>query len=196
MRFSTVTGKGVSQPVLKRTLKERETRDAAALVAREKIVERRVAISNEFFESAGSEFPLVGQVSRALATGFGEAPPLVSALMRCELLTGVLMGVQDANAIVGTITLDCVDDDGESFQGMRGAMSCSAGEIVVRDSGGIVASMFQGPDRRTQVARRTTDALFYVFDVPGLGSGFEEAETCLEELLSGCSDHVWCIRAP
>jgi hypothetical protein len=195
LRFATVLVTGIRLPELRRVLRKREANDMNSLFARREIIERRVNCGIRFFDAAGFAFPLGDQLSSTHQRGFPEAPPLVSALIRCELLTGVLMGVQDADSLVGQVRLDCIGHRTECFEGMSGTVTCAVGEIVVRDDEGIVASQFQGPDRRTQVGMRTRSAMFYIFDVPGLGSGFDEAELSTSALLESCSEDVRCTRA-
>jgi DNA/RNA-binding domain of Phe-tRNA-synthetase-like protein len=51
---------------------------------------------------------------------------------------------------------------------MRGTVQCREDEIVLRDAEGIIASLFQGPDHRTRLAKATRDVIFFVFAVPGI----------------------------
>jgi DNA/RNA-binding domain of Phe-tRNA-synthetase-like protein len=80
---------------------------------------------------------------------------------------GLLMGAQDAAAIQGELVYDLAVE-GETFKGMRGTVQCREGEIVLRDAEGIIASLFQGPDHRTRLAKSTRDVIFFVFAVPGI----------------------------
>ena len=71
-------------------------------------------------------------------------------LLSLELRTGVLMGIHRV-APGATITFD-VATEGEIFLGIGGKdVQCSANEAVVRDQKDIIASIFQGPDKRTMV---------------------------------------------
>lgn len=79
--------------------------------------------------------------------------------------------------------------DGEAFAGMRGPVRCTAGEIVVRDGAGVVASYFQGPDFRTRVTPKTTDLAFFAFAAPGLGPDvLREGLDRAVSLLGGASE--------
>jgi DNA/RNA-binding domain of Phe-tRNA-synthetase-like protein len=61
-------------------------------------------------------------------------------------------------------------EEGETFRGMRAEVLCRKGEIVLRDSESIIATLFQGPDRRTRLNKDTKDIVFFVFSVPGMGT--------------------------
>jgi hypothetical protein len=195
MRFLTVTALGIRVSKLKATLSKRKARDHEALLGRQELIEQRVACCGEFFARAGYEFPLAGQLARTIDGGFPEARPIVGALVRCELLTGALMGVHDADSVSGDVLLDRVVREGERFDGMRGVVECPEGEIVVRDDRGVIASLFQGPDKRTGVEKHTSNVTFSIFDVPGLGAGLHEAEHCLVEMLDPCSTAMRCAHA-
>jgi tryptophan 2,3-dioxygenase len=102
----------------------------------------------EFFR--GHTFPLARQWSsyeRSRRIPSKEAPAL---LLSAEFRSGLLMGLHHAGKISGTLVADIARN--ESFVGLGGeAISCSMGEFVLRDSKGILASFFQGPDQRTAV---------------------------------------------
>jgi hypothetical protein len=195
IRFATVTVLGVRVSKLKATLSKRKQGDHATLLSRQELLSQRVACGSEFFDRAGYVFPLAGQLARTIGDGFPEARPIVGALMRCEMLSGALMGVHDADALIGGVRLDRIVGGTEHFEGIRGSVECREGDIVVRDEEGIVASLFQGPDKRTAVEKRTANVVFPIFDVPGLGAGLDEAERCIVELLEPCSTEVRCARA-
>jgi DNA/RNA-binding domain of Phe-tRNA-synthetase-like protein len=81
--------------------------------------------------------------------------------------TGLLMGAQDSSAIKGELLYDLAPQ-GETFQGMRKEVKCHEGELVLRDSEGIIAALFQGPDHRTRLKKETKDIVFFIFSVPGI----------------------------
>jgi tryptophanyl-tRNA synthetase len=55
-----------------------------------------------------------------------------------------------------------------ALKGMRGTVQCREGEIVLRDAESIIASLFQGPDHRTRLAKVTKNVIFFVSAVPGI----------------------------
>ncbi len=134
------------------------------------VICERVRAFEEFFRQHGHRCPLPIQLETTRRNGLAKIDPFVDALLYCELTSGLLMGVQDQAPMQGNLVYD-VAEEGESFAGMRGPVRCSAGEIVLRDDLGIVASYFQGPDFRTRVTPKTTDLVFFAFAAPGLDAG-------------------------
>ncbi|MGW3240313.1 hypothetical protein [Streptomyces olivaceus] len=137
----------------------------------------------DWFATQGHTSPLTGQL-QAVADGRplrGPAP--VRALLHCELSHGVLMGVQDADALRGPIHVEYATD-GTTFPGFRSPITCHAHEPVLRDNVDIFASVFQGPDARTGITPNTRRLLFLVFDAPGLSAErFERAVDSVVSLL-------------
>jgi DNA/RNA-binding domain of Phe-tRNA-synthetase-like protein len=173
---------------------EPEALAAAADAARETFPERlaehldtarrRVDAFAGHFAAHGHRCPLPGQLDRAARKGLPKILPLVDALLACEMTTGLLMGVQDWSAVRGELVYGACETQ-ESFEGMRGPVTCSPGEPVLQDGEGVIASYFQGPDRRTRVSPETRDAVFFVFTAPGLGAEDVEAGVAAVEALLG-----------
>jgi len=132
-------------------------------------VMRRIQAFESFFTQNGFRSPLGDQLKHVQEKGLPGGSPLVQALLLSEMSTGLLMGAQDAAAIRGPLVCDLAEE-GEAFKGMRAEVLCRKGEIVLRDSEGIIASLFQGPDRRTRLNKDTKDIVFFVFSVPGMGA--------------------------
>lgn len=128
---------------------------------------RRMNAFESFFTQNGFCSPLAAQLTAVQKKGLPPANPFVRALLMSEVRTGILMGVQDSAAIKGPLICD-VARQGESFPGMRGEIRCQEGEIVLRDSDGIIATLLQGPDRRTRITKSTRDVAFFIFSVPGI----------------------------
>ena len=127
----------------------------------------RIQAFDKFFTENGFRSPLGPQLEMVRRKGLPSGSALVQALLLAEMSTGLLMGAQDAAAIQGGLVYDLASD-GETFKGMRSTVQCREGEIVLRDAEGIIASLFQGPDHRTRLAKSTRDVIFFVFAVPGI----------------------------
>lgn len=180
-RFAVV---GVRRtPGLERALEARRTLVGDAIARSRKAIDANVATFVSWFEGRGHRCPLPRQLARTVERGLPSVSGPVDSLMYCEMTTGVLMGVQDLAAVLGPVHFDFADA-GERFEGFRGPVACSEGEPVVRDGGGIIASVFQGPDRRTSVTPGSRELLFYVFDSPALsGEAFQSALDTLLTLM-------------
>ena len=132
-------------------------------------VMRRIQCFESFFIQNGFRSPLGDQLKHVQEKGLPGGSPLVKALLLSEMSTGLLMGAQDAAAIQGPLVFDLAEE-GETFRGMRSDVLCRKDEIILIDSEGIIATLFQGPDRRTRLNKNTKDIVFFVFSVPGVSA--------------------------
>lgn len=132
-------------------------------------VMRRVQAFESFFTQNGFRSPLADQLKHVQERGLPGGSLLVKALLLSEISTGTLMGAQDAAAVRGQLVCDLAED-GETFRGMRAEVRCRKGEIVLRDSESIIATLFQGPDRRTRLNKDTKDIVFFIFSAPGISA--------------------------
>jgi DNA/RNA-binding domain of Phe-tRNA-synthetase-like protein len=128
---------------------------------------RRIQAFDSFFAKNDSRSPLGSQFEMVRRKGLPPGNVLVQALLLSEMSTGLLMGAQDASAIEGELICELAGS-GESFRGMRNEVQCRAGEIVLKDNLGIIASLLQGPDHRTRLKKDTKDVVFFVFSAPGI----------------------------
>jgi DNA/RNA-binding domain of Phe-tRNA-synthetase-like protein len=132
---------------------------------------------------------LADQLRQVQQKGLPGGSPLVKALLLSEMSTGTLMGAQDAAAVKGPLVCDLAEE-GETFRGMRAEVLCRKGEIVLRDSEGIIATLFQGPDRRTRLNKDTKDVVFFIFSVPGINDADvkEGVETVRSLFKAACTE--------
>ena len=130
-------------------------------------VTQRIQSFGSFFTQNGFHSPLGDQLKQIQEKGLPGGSPLIKALLLSEMSTGLLMGAQEGAAIKGPLVCDLAEE-GETFRGMRAEVQCREDEIILRDSEGIIASLFQGPDRRTRLNKDTKDIVFFVFSVPGI----------------------------
>ncbi|MFJ7209627.1 phenylalanine--tRNA ligase beta subunit-related protein [Streptomyces sp. NPDC098789] len=163
------------------------------------VFERASAVAEVYarwFDAHGVTCPLPGQIATARRKGLPVIGPAVDALLYAELTSGVLMGVQDADAIEGDLHFDWAVR-GETFAGFRSTITCAQDEPVVRDGAAIVASVLQGPDRRTSVTKDSRHLVFTVYDAPGLDAeDFDGAVGLLRDLLedAGAAPDVLQVR--
>ena len=176
MRFTAVTATDVHPGEFKKQVHAFAESTAKSLSAKNESRRTNLIEFERFFSGNEQKFPLTKQIASVASRGFPPAPSPVLALLALEAATGILMGVQNLDAIDGFITLDCLEST-ESFIGMRGEQVISTrGEIVVRDKQSIIASLFRGPDKRTAVQPNGRNLLFYVFDTDtGLGESHDRA---------------------
>ncbi|HET8892253.1 MAG TPA: phenylalanine--tRNA ligase beta subunit-related protein [Candidatus Angelobacter sp.] len=156
---------------------------------------RRMQAFESFFIQNGFRSPLGDQLKQIQEKGLPGGSPFVKALLLSEMSTGILMGAQDAAAIKGPLVCDLAKE-GETFRGMRSEVLCRKDEIILKDSEGIIASLFQGPDRRTRLNKDTKDIVFFVFSVPGVGATDvqEGVESVRSLLKSACAEIHSCVH--
>jgi hypothetical protein len=176
MRFTAVTAANVDSSEFKKQVSVFAERTMESLSTQDESRQTNLAEFERFFAANQQEFPLTRQIASAASRGFPPVPDPVRALLALEAATGILMGIQNLDAIDSFITLDSLEST-ESFIGIRGErVTCAMGEIVVRDKQGCIASLFRGPDKRTAVHPNGRHLLFYVFDTDtGLGDSHDRA---------------------
>jgi DNA/RNA-binding domain of Phe-tRNA-synthetase-like protein len=131
-------------------------------------LEERIHRYDQFFQEWGYPCPLPGHFKRTVEMGFPIVNLYIDTHIMAEMSQGILMAIQDLDRFQGLWKLDLASD-GESFQGVSGkSILCKEGEIVLRDDGGIVCSLYQGPDFRTKIDSSTKNIVIYVFTAPGI----------------------------
>jgi DNA/RNA-binding domain of Phe-tRNA-synthetase-like protein len=166
--LGVITVRGVDPAALEAALTSAQR--SVSLSDPEPSVIRRIQAFESFFTQNGFRSPLADQLKHIQEKGLPGGSPLVKALLLSEMSSGLLMGEQDAAAIRGPLVCDLAEE-GETFRGMRAEVLCRKGEIVLRDSEGIIATLFQGPDHRTRLNKDTKDVAFFIFSVPGISDG-------------------------
>lgn len=185
-----VVGRRISNGKLLETLAGcRKFFEAKMAVDRPRIL-RSIGVFDSYFKSWGFDCPLLRQFKAAEKGRTPASLPLVQALLACETATGVLMGAHDLDRIQGDVVADIAGEE-DCFQGMRFPVFCKPGEIVLHDAMGVVASFFQGPDNRSLVHARTENAVFFVFNAPGLEEDvFRGAVATVAELIQPAAEEI------
>ncbi|MCG3144283.1 MAG: hypothetical protein HONDAALG_01693 [Gammaproteobacteria bacterium] len=188
--FGLLAARRVSMPKLQRAIEARRPLALEHIRANVKDIGRRIERFAAFFTDHGFKCPLPYQLRGVEKKGFVSISPSVDALLICEMANGLLMGVQDRDAVEGDLSYE-VAQGGESFHGLRDLVKCKAGEIILRDARSIVASYFQGPNRRINVTPDTSSLLFFIFGAPGVArSAMEEAMTMTADIMSSATEEV------
>jgi DNA/RNA-binding domain of Phe-tRNA-synthetase-like protein len=188
--FGLVAAKGVSKDALMAVTEAKKVEVLEGLRNTLPSIRRRIGAFRSFFAAHGFECPLPGQLRAVEQKGFPKISPFVDALLICEMANGVLMGVQDLDQIEGDLVYDTAQA-GETFAGFRGQVSCKDQEIVLRDQIAVIASYFQGPDRRTRVTEKTSSLLFYVFSAPELPeNAFDDALQMARDIVTSAAKAV------
>lgn len=163
-------------------------------------IEERIHRYDQFFQEWGYPCPLPGHFKRTVEMGFPIVNLYIDTHLMAEMCHGILMAIQDLDRFQGMWKLDLAGD-GETFQGVSGkTILCKKDEIVLRDEGGIVCSLFQGPDFRTKIDSSSKNIVVYVFTAPGIqeehvSNGIQLALEILQQFGGGI-DPWWKLFRP
>lgn len=93
---------------------------------------------------------------------------LVQAMFMAELEDGLLTAGHDLTSLRLPITLD-VANGTEHYPVLRGEeQALKAGDMMMRDDGGVISSILYGPDRRTAIRSETKDVIFTTYAPSGI----------------------------
>ncbi len=163
-------------------------------------IEERIHRYDQFFQEWGYPCPLPGHFKRTVEMGFPIVNLYIDTHLMAEMCHGILMAIQDLDRFQGMWKLDLAGD-GETFQGVSGkTILCKEDEIVLRDEGGIVCSLFQGPDFRTKIDSSSKNIVVYVFTASGIqeehvSNGIQLALEILQQFGGGI-DPWWKLFRP
>lgn len=101
--------------------------------------------------------------------------PLVDANFMAEMETFLLSAGHDVARLVEPVVMD-VSREGESMTQMNGAAKViRAGDMVMRDAGGLACSILYGQDNRSPIMPDTSHALYVAYVPPGVPAQAVEA---------------------
>jgi DNA/RNA-binding domain of Phe-tRNA-synthetase-like protein len=113
------------------------------------------------FKRFGGRYPVVHQAKTVASGRSIESPSaLVTAMFAAEVESLVLTSGHDPETLRGPLRVD-VSADGDVYTKLSGkAQPLRAGDMVVRDDDGIIASVIYGPDHRTRLRGESASAMF------------------------------------
>jgi DNA/RNA-binding domain of Phe-tRNA-synthetase-like protein len=114
-----------------------------------------------YFKRFGGRYPVVHQAKTILSgKAIESGSALVAAMFTAELDTLVLTSGHDLDALAGPLRVD-VAADGDAYTKISGKpQALRAGDMIVRDREGVIASVLYGPDHRTRIRPESHAALF------------------------------------
>ena len=188
--FGILLAQGVATESLSHIVKNIKPQKMSAVRENENIIRERVLAFERFFDSQGFKSPLQHQLESTLKKGLPTINPLVDTLLMCEMSNGLLMGAQDFDYFSGGMVYDVLTQE-ESFEGMRNTIVCRPKEIILRDDVSIIASYFQGPDKRTSIRPSTKNVIFFAFFAPEIKREvLEDSLLSVNEILEPVSENV------
>jgi DNA/RNA-binding domain of Phe-tRNA-synthetase-like protein len=97
-----------------------------------------------------------------------DVSPLVDANYTAEVETLVLTAGHDVAKLKGAVSID-VSREGDRMTQMSGVeRPIRAGDMIMRDAGGICCSIIYGQDSRSPISAGTTGALYVSYAPPGV----------------------------
>ena len=102
--------------------------------------------------------------------------PLVDACFAAEVETFVLTAGHDAARLLDPISIDA-SREGDLITQMNGAAKAiRAGDMIMRDAGGVCCSILYGQDNRSPIGRETTHVLYVAYVPVGVAAETVEAQ--------------------
>lgn len=150
-----------------------------------------------YFRRFGTRYPVVHQAKTVIdGRPIASASALVEAMFTAELGSLVLTSGHDLNTLREALLVD-VARAGETYTKLSGKeQTLRAGDMVVRDAEGIIASVVHGPDHRTRIRVDTAAALFGAWCPQGIPPATVEAHL---RALAGLLRREWpeaTVEAP
>jgi DNA/RNA-binding domain of Phe-tRNA-synthetase-like protein len=113
-----------------------------------------------------------------------DVSPAVDANFMAEVETLVLTAGHDVDKLRGPIVID-VSREGDEMTQMNGAArAIRAGDMIMRDAGGISCSIIYGQDARSPISPATSRVLYVAYGPPGV------AADVVERQLDGIEHHL------
>lgn len=124
-----------------------------------------------YFRRFGTRYPVAHQAKTILSGRPIESPSaLVAAMFTAEVDRLILTSGHDLEALAGGLTVD-VAQEGDRYTKINGKeQQLKAGDMVVRDGKGVIASVLYGPDFRTRLRAESSAALFGAWCPTGLAA--------------------------
>jgi DNA/RNA-binding domain of Phe-tRNA-synthetase-like protein len=125
----------------------------------------------EYYKKFDKTYHVLQQLESVIFKG--KSIPAVSPLVECmfieELRNLLLTAGHDLDSVDGHLTLDVAKGD-ELYTRINGRdQIVKLGDMILKDSEGIISSVIYGPDQRTKITPSTSKVLFTVYSVPGIG---------------------------
>ncbi len=141
-----------------------------------------MAAYDRYYNRFDKTYHVLLQVESIVLKGKGlpDVSPLVDANFTAEVDTLVLTAGHDADMLEQPVIID-VSYPGDEITQLSGATRpIRAGDMVMRDAGGLACSILYGQDNRSPITRETTHVLYVAYVPPGVP--LEVVETHLRQV--------------
>ena len=139
-----------------------------------------------YYKLFGKTYHVLLQLESIVLKGkpLPDVSPLVDANFIAEVETLVVTAGHDVANLRAPVCID-VSRAGDSLVQMGGSTkSMPAGDMVMRDAGGMSCSIIYGQDNRSPISSRTTHALYVAYAPSGV------SETAVESQLRGILGYI------
>ena len=131
-----------------------------------------------YYKRFGKTYHVQLQVESIVLKGksLPDVTPLVDANFVAEVETLVLTAGHDAAKLRGPVSID-VSRDGDQMTQMNGAFKpLLAGDMIMRDVGGVSCSIIYGQDNRSPISAETAHVLYVAYAPAGVPGDAVEAQ--------------------
>ena len=184
---------GVAQPPSSTALDARKRETEARLRERYRNFARQdfsalpvVAAYAQYYRRFGKTYHVQLQLESIVLKGkaLPNISPLVDANFVAEVETLVLTAGHDIARLASPVTID-VSREGDEMVQMNGTTKALyAGDMIMRDAGGIACSIIYGQDNRSPISPASSHVLYVAYAPAGVGAASIEAQ------LSAIAEHV------
>jgi len=137
-----------------------------------------IAAYAQYYRRFGKTYHVQLQLESIVLKGKGlpSVSPLVDANFAAELETLVLTAGHDVAKLSPPVTID-VSREGDEMVQMNGiAKALYAGDMIMRDAGGVACSILYGQDNRSPISPATSHVLYVAYAPAGVGAAAVEAQ--------------------
>lgn len=145
-----------------------------------------IAAYAQYYRRFGKTYHLQLQLESIVLKGKGlpSVSPLVDANFIAEVETLALTAGHDVAKLAAPVTID-VSREGDEMVQMNGATkSLYAGDMIMRDAGGVACSIIYGQDNRSPISPATSHVLYVAYAPAGVGAAAVETQ------LGAITEHI------
>jgi len=176
---------GVAQPRSSTELEARKRETEARLRDRYRAFTRQdftalpvIAAYAQYYRRFGKTYHVQLQLESIVLKGkaLPSVSPLVDANFAAELETLVLTAGHDVAKLAPPVTIDLSREGDEMVQMNGTAKALYAGDMIMRDAGGVACAILYGQDNRSPISPATSHALYVAYAPAGVGAAAVEAQ--------------------
>jgi DNA/RNA-binding domain of Phe-tRNA-synthetase-like protein len=132
----------------------------------------------QYYKEFGKTYHVQLQLESIVLKGkaLPSVSPLVDANFVAEVETLILTAGHDVARLAPPVSIDASREGDEMVQMNGTAKSLYAGDMVMRDAGGVACSIIYGQDNRSPISAATSHALYVAYAPASVGAAAVEAQ--------------------